>query len=38
MRRTRMRPANDHRVFTRTASKTKSINIKPSMSATGIRL
>ena len=31
-------PANDHRVFSRTASSTKRINVKPGNFRGGIRL
>ena len=36
--RKRMRPANDRKVFRRTASKSKKININPTIYRGGIRL
>lgn len=37
-RRTSTNPYNDHKVFTRTAAKTKKININPKAMRGGIRL
>lgn len=36
--RKRMRPSNDRKVFRRTASKSKKININPTIYRGGIRL